>query len=210
MNEKLEKGSESVTGTERPGPTILRIWPYSKEWNISHHINTAQYAYRQYTLSPTATLHRTRNSQQKNFGKCNYCRSVPCWFKLSQMQHGSIQGTVEDQPQPHGNVNYHCQCTMNVNCFNVHNTTMEHCYNNITVTRSSFSLRVFFPCNLNHIAILLLETSTDYPSRLTVRMSFSTAAGLAISGILAIYLCGKERTLITSWFQRLIIIRQSY
>ena len=60
------------------------------------------------------------------------------------MQHygnGNIKESKEEQRQTHGggNINYYYQCTMNVNSFNVHDTTMEDCYNNIPVTRSSFS-----------------------------------------------------------------------
>ena len=109
--------------------------------------------------------------------------------------YGNIQGTEEDQRQTHAdsNINYYYQCTMNVNSFNVHSTTMEDCYNNIPITRSSFFplLQVLSPNNLK-TTILLLEISTDYPSRLTVRISFSTAASWAVSFILVIYLCGKE------------------
>ena len=109
--------------------------------------------------------------------------------------YGSIQELKEDQRQTHAscNINYYHQCTMNVNSFNAHNTTMEDCYNNIPVTRSYFfppSLHILSSYNLK-ITILLLETSTFYPSRLTVRISFSTAAALAVSCMLAIYLCGK-------------------
>ena len=118
--------------------------------------------------------------------------------------YGSIQELKEDQRQTHAscNINYYHQCTMNVNSFNAHNTTMEDCYNNTTmedcynntpVTRSYFfppSLHILSSYNLK-ITILLLETSTFYPSRLTVRISFSTAAALAVSCMLAIYLCGK-------------------
>ena len=66
--------------------------------------------------------------------------------KLPQMpvQNGRIQETKpeEDQHQTHGNINY---CTVNVNSFNIHNITMEHCYNNIPVTRSSFFPLYFCP-----------------------------------------------------------------
>ena len=99
----------------------------------------------------------------------------------------SVQETEEDQRQTHGNLNY---C---VNSFNVHNITMENCYNNVPVTstRSSFPpLLLSLYTNLNDMAILSLETSTDY--RLTVTLLFSTIAGLAFSCILAIFLCGKE------------------
>ena len=105
----------------------------------------------------------------------------------------SNQELKENQRQTHAgcNIHYYHQCTMNVNSFNAHNTTMEDCYNN---ARSYFyppSLHILSPSNLK-ITVLLLETSTFYPSRLTARISFSTAAALAVSCILAIYLCGKE------------------
>ena len=99
------------------------------------------------------------------------------------MQHGS----QEDQRQTHGNINYYYR-TVIVNSFNVHNITMVNCYNNIPVTRSSFFPLLRSTYNLN-IAILLLENSTDY--RLAARLLFSTVAGLAVSCILAAYLCGK-------------------
>ena len=100
---------------------------------------------------------------------------------------GSVQETdsEEDQYQTHSN-----NCC--VNSYNVHYITFENCYNYIPITRSSFLSFKFYFChhvNLN-IAILSLETSTDYC--LTVRLSFSTGAGLVVSCILAIYLCGKE------------------
>jgi hypothetical protein len=103
---------------------------------------------------------------------------------------GSVQETEEDQYQTHGNYYY-------VNSFNVHNITSENCYNYTPVTRSSFFL-YFCPHNNLNMVILLLETSTDY--RLTVRLSFSPVAGLMVSCILAIYLCGKECSIsITSY-----------
>ena len=53
---------------------------------------------------------------------------------LSQVQNGSTEDS-EDQRQTHGRLNYSSTI---VNSFNVHNMTMEDCYNNIPVTRSSF------------------------------------------------------------------------
>ena len=127
--------------------------------------------------------------------------------------YSSVQESKEDHRQTHAGRNINCyhQCTMNVNSFNVYNTTMEDCYNNTPVTRSSFFplLQVLSPSNLNN-TILLLETLTDYPSRLTVRISFSTAAGLVVSFILAIYLCGKEFISITSRFYKLIFILDKF
>ena len=78
---------------------------------------------------------KTRNCQQKHFGKCNliivHWSHVNSWLeKLSQMN-GSVQETEEDQHQTHGN-NY---C---VNSYNVHHITFENCFNYIPVTRSSF------------------------------------------------------------------------
>ena len=107
--------------------------------------------------------------------------------------HGGIRDT-EDQPEGQSYDNMNNYCMVIVNSFNVHNTTMEDCYNNIPVTRSSFTLFFF----LNIIwAILLLETSTDY--LLTVRVSFLTVAGLAVSCILAIYICGKYQLLLLGY-----------
>ena len=62
--------------------------------------------------------------------------------KLPQimMQNSRIQA----KSQTHHNINYYCG-TVNVNSFNIHNITMEDCYNNIPVTRSSFSLSASVP-----------------------------------------------------------------
>jgi hypothetical protein len=103
---------------------------------------------------------------------------------------GSVQETEEDQHQ-----SYSSYC---VNSFNVHHNTYENCYNYIPVTRSSLFL-YFRPhdINLNDITLLSLETSMDY--HFTVRLSLSTVAGLAVSCILAIYLCGKKRRLLADF-----------
>ena len=109
--------------------------------------------------------------------------------KKSSQMNGSVQEAEEDQYQTHGS---YC-----VNSYNIHNITLENCYNYIPVTRSSFFFLFLSYYNLNFIVILSLETSTDY--RLTVSLSFSTVAGLVVSCILAIHFCGKECTiLITS------------
>jgi hypothetical protein len=105
---------------------------------------------------------------------------------------GSVQETEEDQYQTHGS--YY------VNSFNIHNITLENCYNRTPVTRSSFFpllLSAYYNLNDSDIVIFYLETSTDY--RLTVTLSFSPVAGLVVSCILGIYFYGKECTiLITS------------
>ena len=71
--------------------------------------------------------------------------------KLPQtmMQNGIIQETEEGQRQRHDNINYHCSTTI-VNSFNIHNITMEDCYNNIPVTRSSFSLSASVPIYIDY------------------------------------------------------------
>jgi len=61
----------------------------------------------------------------------------------AKMQSGINQETEEDHPQMHGNLNINY--TVNVNSFNVHNITMEDCYNNVPITRSSFSLPTSVP-----------------------------------------------------------------
>ena len=49
---------------------------------------------------------------------------------------GSVQETEEDQRQMRSNISNYC--TMIVNSFNIHNSTLENCHNNNPVTRSSF------------------------------------------------------------------------
>ena len=81
--------------------------------------------------------------------------------------------------QTHGtNINYYSTTNLNVNSFNIHNTTLENCNNNITpVTRPSF-----FTSTSVNITTLLSETSMEC-YRLTVMLDFIV--------IVAIYLCGK-------------------
>ena len=148
--------------------------------------------------------HYTRTSQHKYLGKCNYLSIagpllIQGWKSSLRVgcTNGSIQETNEDQRQTHVNMYYYYYyCKVNVNSFNVYNITMEvqDCYNIIPLTRSSFPPLHLSLYNLN-INILLSETSTNY--RLA---SFPTVAGWAISCMLAICLCGKECTSITSRF----------
>ena len=50
----------------------------------------------------------------------------------------------------HGNINYYCM--VNVDSFNIHNTTVKDCYNlnNVPVTRSSFAF-----CFFRHLTLIL-------------------------------------------------------
>ena len=130
--------------------------------------------------------HYTRTSQ--HLGKFNLLSIagpllIQGWKSSLRVRctNGSIPETNEDQRQTHVNIYYYYYyyCTVNVNSFNVHNITMEDCYNIIPLTRSSFPPLHLSLYNLN-INILLSETSTNY--RLA---SFLTVAGWAISCMLA-------------------------
>ena len=78
--------------------------------------------------------------------------------------------------------------------------TISHSIIVITILQLLVRPLLFSPYNLNvaNPSFMSLETSTDY--RLTLSLSFSPGAGLVLSCVLAIYLCGKECISITSWF----------